>query len=99
MALVDHLDHLVVTCIDAEKTTRFYTEVMGRLRSLGLETRIWTMPVEIENAIPFDRDSEHSSYDPEYANRFWRILLQADRVFTLQSFFKPWFFYGMVIFI
>ena len=61
----------------------FYTEVMGRLRSLGLETRIWTMPVEIENAIPFDRDSEHSSYDPEYANRFWRILLQADRVFTL----------------
>ena len=61
----------------------FYTEVMGRLRSLGLETRIWTTPVEIENAIPFDRDSEHSSYDPEYANRFWRILLQADRVFTL----------------
>ena len=61
----------------------FYTEVMGRLRGLGLETRIWTMPVEIENAIPFERDSEHNSYDPEYANRFWRILLQADRVFTL----------------
>ena len=56
---------------------------MGRLRGLGLETRIWTMPVEIENAIPFERDSEHNSYDPEYANRFWRILLQADRVFTL----------------
>jgi hypothetical protein len=61
----------------------FYTEVMGRLRGLGLETRIWTMPVEIENAIPFERDSEHNSYDPEYANRFWRILLQADRMFTL----------------
>ena len=61
----------------------FYTEVMGRLRGLGLETRIWTMPVEIENAIPFERDNEHNSYDPEYANRFWRILLQADRVFTL----------------
>ena len=56
---------------------------MGRLRGLGLETRIWTMPVEIQNAIPFERDSEHASYDPEYANRFWRILLQADRVFTL----------------
>jgi hypothetical protein len=60
----------------------FYTEVMGRLRGLGLETRIWTMPVEIEDAIPFDRDRDHASYDPEYANRFWRILLQADRVFT-----------------
>jgi hypothetical protein len=61
----------------------FYTEVMARLRGLGLETRIWTMPVEIENAIPFERDSEHNSYDPVYANRFWRILLQTDRVFTL----------------
>jgi Family of unknown function (DUF5996) len=61
----------------------FYTEVLARLRGLGLETRIWTMPVEIENAIPFERDSEHNSYDPVYANRFWRILLQTDRVFTL----------------
>jgi hypothetical protein len=60
----------------------FYTEIMDRLRGLGLETRIWTMPVEIEEAIPFDQDSEHHSYDPESANRFWRILLQANRVFT-----------------
>ena len=69
--------------LDPRTVADFYTEVMARLRGLGLETRIWTMPVEIENAIPFDQDSEHSSYDPEYANRFWRVLLQADRVFTL----------------
>jgi hypothetical protein len=61
----------------------FYTEVMSRLRGLGLETRIWTMPVEIQDAIPFDRDKDHASYDPDYANRFWRILLQVDRIFTL----------------
>ncbi len=60
----------------------FYAEVMGRLRGLGLETRIWTMPVEIDDAVPFDRDTEHASYDPDYANRFWRILLQVDRIFT-----------------
>jgi hypothetical protein len=60
----------------------FYAEMMGRLRGLGLETRIWTMPVEIEDAIPFDRDSAHASYDPEYVNRFWRILVQVDRLFT-----------------
>jgi Family of unknown function (DUF5996) len=41
------------------------------------------MPVEIPDAISFDQDKEHSFYDPEYANRFWRILLQVDRVFTL----------------
>ena len=61
----------------------FYLEVMARLRGLGLETRIWTMPVEIEGAIPFDRDREHSAYDPQYVHRFWRILVQVDRLFTL----------------
>jgi hypothetical protein len=60
----------------------FHAEVMGRLRGLGLETRIWTMPVEIPGAIPFEEDTTHSSYDPEYVTRFWQILVQADRVFT-----------------
>jgi len=40
-----------------------------------------TTPNEIENPIPFDQDEEHRSYDPEYANRFWRVLVQSDRVF------------------
>jgi hypothetical protein len=60
----------------------FYAEVMGRLRGLGLETKIWTMPVEIPDAVPFEQDREHRSYDREYAHRFWRILLQADRICT-----------------
>ena len=60
----------------------FHAEVMARLRGLGLETHIWTMPVEIEGATPFDHDTEHHSYDPGYVNRFWRALVQVDRVFT-----------------
>jgi len=60
----------------------FHAELMARLRGLGLATRIWTMPVEIEDAIPFEHDNVHASYDPEYVNRFWRILLQVDRLFT-----------------
>jgi hypothetical protein len=60
----------------------FYTEVMGRLRALGLETLIWTMPVEIPDAIPFEQDKTHASYDPEYVTRFWQVLVQADRVFS-----------------
>jgi hypothetical protein len=60
----------------------FYAEVMSRLRQLGLETRIWTMPVEIADAIPFEQDHTHASYDPEYVHRFWRILLQVDRILT-----------------
>jgi hypothetical protein len=66
----------VESCALAPRTVAdFYVEIMGRLRGLGLGTRIWTMPVEIEDAIPFERDSEHRSYDPAYIHRFWRILL------------------------
>ena len=58
----------------------FYEDLMSRLRGLGIETRIWTMPVEIPDAIPFEQDHTHVSYDAEYVNRFWRILLQVDRI-------------------
>ncbi len=61
----------------------FYDEIMQRLRALGIDTRIWTTPVEIPDPIPFEQDRTHAAYDPDYANRFWRILVQADRVFTV----------------
>lgn len=59
----------------------FYREVMGRLHALGIDVQVWTMPVEVAGAIPFEQDRQHAAYDPDHANRFWRILLQADRVF------------------
>jgi hypothetical protein len=60
----------------------FHSELMGRMRSLGLEVPIWTMPCEIEHPIRFEDDHQHSAYDSEFANRFWRVLVQADRVLT-----------------
>src|SRR5437762_5418789 len=59
----------------------FYRIVMKALTDLELPVSIKTMPNEIENPIEFDRDEEHCSYDREYANRFWRVLVQSDRVF------------------
>ena len=59
---------------------RLYDEFMRRLRGLGLETPNLTMPVEIPDAIPFELDKEHASYDRGDVTRFWRILVQADRV-------------------
>ena len=59
----------------------FYREVMTALSELNIDTRINTTPNEVELAIPFDQDDKHRSYDPEYANRFWRVLLQSARVF------------------
>jgi len=59
----------------------FYAEFMEMLRSLGIHVRIWGMPVEVANPIRFDQDRTHASYDPEYAHRFWRILVTVDSVF------------------
>jgi hypothetical protein len=59
----------------------FYQEFMGMLRSAGIEVRIWRMPVEIANPIPFDEDRVHASYDRASVEKFWRILLSADAVF------------------
>lgn len=60
----------------------FYAEVMGRLRALGLDIRIWPMPVEIADPIPFDEDRVHGAYDPLQVNRFFRALASIDQVFT-----------------
>lgn len=60
----------------------FYREVMSALQASGIEVSIWTMPQEVAEPIPFHRHEKHASYDPEYVQRFWRILLQADRVMS-----------------
>ena len=62
----------------------FYAELMSKLRGLGIEVRISTKPVEVPDAIPFNEDTTHVTYDGARANNFWRALLQADRV--LQEF-------------
>jgi hypothetical protein len=58
----------------------FYAAYMEALRALGQAVRIWPVPVEVERAIPFADDREHASYDADAARRWWRILVQADRV-------------------
>jgi hypothetical protein len=62
----------------------FYREFMARLRELGIDVRIWPRPVEVPDAIPFDVDETHATYDPLHAHAVWRGLQDADRV--LKSF-------------
>jgi hypothetical protein len=58
----------------------FYAAVIAALADLGIHAKIRELPCEIPNAIPFSRDREHSAYDAEYVDRFWRVLLNVDRV-------------------
>jgi len=59
----------------------FYRRVMAALKNLGLPVHINTVPNEIADGIPFEKDDIHRAYDPTQANRFWRVLVQSDRVF------------------
>jgi hypothetical protein len=67
--------------LTARPVAEYYREIMATLRSLGIDVKIWTMPVEIPDPIPFDRDRQHASYAPEHANRFWRVLVLVHTIF------------------
>jgi hypothetical protein len=87
----DFLDHqLVLQLCDGSRKTLplaprsvadFYKEVMSMLHSSDIDVKIWHMPVEVPDPIPFDEDRVHASYDPDAVRRFWRILLSVQCVF------------------
>ena len=60
----------------------FYDRFMQALHRLDIDVPIWTMPSEIEGAIPFEQDRTHAQYDRVYIERFWQALVQANRVLT-----------------
>ena len=67
--------------LQAQTTAEFYRQVMEALDDLDLPVSINTNPNEVEDPIPFDQDEVHRHNDPDAAWRFWRALLQVDRVF------------------
>jgi len=87
----DFIDHqLVLQSSDGLRKTLplaprsvadFYEQFMAMLRSAGFDIKIWKMPVEIPDPIPFDQDRVHASYDPQSAQKFWRVLLTVAQVF------------------
>jgi hypothetical protein len=66
----------------SQSVADFYRAVMQLLRDLDLPVRIWSMPVEIPNPIRFEEDTVHHTYNPEQAQRFWRILTRIAPVFN-----------------
>ena len=88
----DFIDHLLLIettdsstkkiALRQRSVAEFYQETMAALRSLGMPVTIWTTPVEVPDPIPFEKDQKHAAYDPEYAQRFWRIMAQTSLVLT-----------------
>ena len=68
----------------AQSVADFYAGYRGALAALGVTVEIWPVPVELPgDALPFEQDRVHAAYDPAAAQRFWRLLLQADRVLKI----------------
>ncbi len=67
--------------LEPQSVADFYQAVVAALARLDIHVKINKKPNEVPDPIPFDEDRAHASYDRDYANRFWRVLLQSDRVF------------------
>lgn len=87
----DFIDHQLIVqtseghsrriTLQPQSVATFYSRRMAELDKLDLQVVIHRMPNEISEPIPFDEDETHRAYDGAYVNRFWRILVEADRVF------------------
>lgn len=87
----DFTDHILLIrttkdsktiALQPRSVANFYYEVMLNLQLLGMPITIWTTPVEVQDRTSFEKDEKHAVYDPEYAQRVWRIMAEASRVLT-----------------
>jgi hypothetical protein len=68
--------------LEGVSVSEFYTKVRESLKELGVDVTIRATPYDVPfSNVPFQTDSEHSSYDNEYVNRYWRILVQVNSIF------------------
>ena len=87
---VDLIDHQVLirtvrgetrrVALTARPVADFYASFMSELAALGVVAKFNPSPSEVSDPIPFAEDTEHAAYEPEWANRFWRVLSQVDRL-------------------
>jgi Family of unknown function (DUF5996) len=85
----DFVDHLLridasgpsrTLALEPKTVSSFYAEVTGALGDLGIAPVVWSMPVELPDAVRFEDDQVHRSYDPEYVERFWRAMISISHV-------------------
>lgn len=69
--------------LEPRTVASFYAATMSALDELGVDVTVHPRPSEVVQAIPFDQDEQHRSYDPDAVRRFWLALVQVERVLTL----------------
>jgi hypothetical protein len=71
---------MVAFPLKPQTVAEFYKEFMAALADLGVRLKIWTMPCEIPDPIPFEKDDIHAAYDADAVNKFWRITVWVDQI-------------------
>jgi Family of unknown function (DUF5996) len=81
----DFVDHFVLVritdgrvhsiALEPRTVAAFHGELLELLASEGIEVSISSGPSDVEDGIPFADDTVHSSYDAEWANRWWHVLV------------------------
>jgi hypothetical protein len=66
--------------LEPQSVADFHDRLLTALAEVGIRVRIHGRPNEVADPIPFREDCEHAAYDGDHAQRFWRVLLQVDRV-------------------
>lgn len=89
---MDFLDHRVAletsdgarreVPLQAESVADFYERYVEALGELGIEARLWPVPVEVPEAVPFPEQRDEAPYDADAAQRCWRALAESERVFS-----------------
>lgn len=69
--------------LEPQSVAAFYRRFTEQLRALDISVSIHPRPSEVADPIPFEQDETHRAYDADHAQRFWRVLVQADRVFKV----------------
>jgi Family of unknown function (DUF5996) len=72
---------IVAFQLKPQTVAEFYKEFMAALADLGVRLKIWTVPCEIPDPIPFEKDHIHAAYDADAVNKFWRITVWVDQIF------------------
>lgn len=81
LIITDNAGRLAGFPLEPQSVAAFYRRLMDEMATLDLHVDIHKKPNEVPDPVRFDLDELHAEYDGEYANRYWRILVQADRIF------------------
>jgi Family of unknown function (DUF5996) len=72
---------MISTPLRSQTVADFYAECQRSLAALGVSVEIDSLPCELKAPVRFEKDTEHATYDPDAAQRFWRVLVRVDQIF------------------